>query len=38
MGQGNPVEVRKEFPRIVVEPPGPKSQDLHRKANQYMTI
>ena len=34
--QENPVEVRKEFPRIVVEPPGPKSQDLHRKANQYM--
>ncbi len=36
MGQGNKAEVRKEFPKIVVEPPGPESQKLHRKANQYM--
>jgi len=36
MVQENPVEAREELPKIAIEPPGPKSQELHRKANQYM--
>ena len=35
MNRKNPVKVR-EFPKIIVEPPGPKSRDLHNKAKRYM--
>ena len=30
------IEVKEDFPRIVVEPPGPNSRAIHGKAEKYM--